>query len=156
MNNETGKNVVAIWHKADLDGICSGAIIKLRYPDATFIGYDYGEPFDFERIKGKDVIMADVSLSMPEMEKVAELAKSFIFIDHHVSTHNDLLEYKVIENLRSVYNNKLSACELTWIYLFMDKEMPRAVELLGKYDSWRNEDKNEWDNEIMPFQWGMR
>lgn len=34
--------------------------------------------------------------------------------------------------------------------------MPTAVKLLGEYDTWRNKDKDRWDNAIMPFQYGMR
>ena len=34
--------------------------------------------------------------------------------------------------------------------------MPTAVQLLGEYDTWRNQDKERWDNAIMPFQYGMR
>jgi hypothetical protein len=34
--------------------------------------------------------------------------------------------------------------------------MPFSIELLGIYDSWRNEDIVFWDNVIMPFQYGVR
>jgi oligoribonuclease NrnB/cAMP/cGMP phosphodiesterase (DHH superfamily) len=34
--------------------------------------------------------------------------------------------------------------------------MPLAIKLLGEYDTWRNDDKERWENEILPFQFGMR
>lgn len=78
----TGR-VIGIYHSKDLDGICCGAIMKLKYPEITLIGYDYGEDI-WEKIKESDypmfrqypqpvsVIMADVSLPA---DKMMELSK---------------------------------------------------------------------------------
>ena len=33
------------YHSADLDGQCSGAIVKLARPDCELVGIDYGDPF---------------------------------------------------------------------------------------------------------------
>ncbi len=49
-----------------------------------------------------------------------------------------------------------TACEGTWKHLFPLEPMPMAVLLLGAYDTWRNKDKDRWENEILPFQYGMR
>jgi oligoribonuclease NrnB/cAMP/cGMP phosphodiesterase (DHH superfamily) len=53
--------MIGVYHNRDLDGFTSGAIIKLKYPDAKMIGYDYGQPFEQE-VTGEPIIMADVSL----------------------------------------------------------------------------------------------
>ncbi len=50
--------MIGVYHNRDLDGFTSGAIIKLKYPDAKMVGYDYGQPFEQE-VTGEPIIMAD-------------------------------------------------------------------------------------------------
>lgn len=137
--------MIGIYHSRDLDGYTSGAIMKLKYPDIKLIGFDYGQQFDFSLVKdGEPVIMADVSLEMPDMLKMAEKSHwQFTWIDHHISKINDYKNF-VGEGeafCKAVLDNNTSACEGAWKYLFPDKPMPRAILLLGEYDTWRNQDK---------------
>lgn len=152
--------MIGIYHSRDLDGYTSGAIIKRKYPDAKLIGFDYGQellldPNDI----GKPVIMSDVSMKMPQMLKLAETSNwQLTWIDHHISAIN---EYKAFIGdgetfCKAVLDNTISACEGTWKYLFPDKAIPKGIVLLGEYDTWRNKDKNHWENEVLPFQYGMR
>jgi uncharacterized protein len=162
--------MLIIYHHKDLDGICSGAVLLKRFPEARLLGYDYGEDFvpkeAFEQ--GEKVIMADVSMPMEVMEAIAERSKNFTWIDHHVSAHKDFKayfsDYRLHEDggfsacelkLKYVYEDKRAACELCWEWAF-DEPMPEAVKLLGEYDSWRNQDEERWNNVILPFQYGMR
>ena len=150
--------MIGIYHSRDLDGFTSGAIIKRRFPDAILIGYDYGQPFDFSLIENEQVIMADVSLPMEQMILLAGKSSSFTWIDHHISAIKEYQSQPAFELLpiETVLDSKLSACELTWNYLFPDEEMPRGIKYLGEYDTWRNDNKDRWENEILPYQFGMR
>lgn len=156
-------NIIGIYHSRDLDGYSSGAIIKLKYPNAKLIGFDYGEFLKIENSDfGKPIIMADVSLPMPKMKELAELSNNQLtFIDHHKSAIADYKKFVEIENngkqfCTAVLEDGIAACEGTWKYLFPDKKMPEAILLLGQYDTWRNQDKDRWENRILPFQFGMR
>ena len=53
----------AFYHSADLDGHCSGAIVKYAHPECELIGINYGDKFPWESI-GQDetVYMVDFSL----------------------------------------------------------------------------------------------
>lgn len=150
--------MIGIYHDKDLDGICSGAIIKKKYPEAKMIGHDYGREFDFDQIDGP-VIMADISLPMEDMEKVARLSgNNFTWIDHHISTIKDYKNF-IGEGegfCSAILDIGRAACELTWEYLYPELTVPYAVELLGAYDTWRLEDKLGWGSNILPFQFGMR
>ena len=168
--------MICIYHSKDLDGYSSGAIVKKKYPEAKLIGYDYGQPFPWEEFKkGDKVIMIDVSLSMPDMFLLGATVGegNFTWIDHHKSAIEDFNKY--IEEIRinskpypditfdmflsfvtPVLEIGIAACEIGWKYLFPDEKIPTAIELLGKYDTWRNGDKKEWENVILPFQYGMR
>jgi oligoribonuclease NrnB/cAMP/cGMP phosphodiesterase (DHH superfamily) len=144
------------YHSKDLDGFASGAIMRRKFPTAELIGYDYGQPFEMN--VGEKIIMADVSLPMPTMRRVAHASNGFTWIDHHISAINEYMEM-VGDNLGfldAILDPTISACEGTWKALFPDEEMPKAVELLGKYDTWRGNGTPEWENEILPFQYGMR
>lgn len=151
-----------IYHSKDLDGYCSGAICKLKYPEATLIGYDYGQPIP-ELPKGEPVIMVDVSVPMETMEQLAANSGDFLWIDHHASAIKDFHEYihhLLDQNrqsfIKAVLKEGIAACEIAWGVLIPDRAMPVAVELLGEYDTWRNGNKARWENEILPFQYGMR
>src|ERR1700761_9115337 len=150
--------MICIYHNKDLDGYCSGAIVKKKYPNIKLIGYDYGQPFPWGEIKDDErVIMIDVSLPMPDMFKLSSASNSLVWIDHHISAINDFRAYSEgggQHGIIAILENGIAACEGGWKYLFPDEEMPTAVKLLGKYDTWRNQDEHEWNHAIMPFQYG--
>jgi len=163
--------MLIIYHNADMDGLCSAAILHKKFPEARLLGYDYNQPFDVEaNIRaGEDVVMADVSMSMTVMEAIANRAGKFMWIDHHVSAHNDFKAYfsdwedcmfgsfsAIDKPLSCLYNNNISACESCWNYAFLGQPMPEPVKLLGMYDTWRGNGTSEWDDVILPFQYGMR
>ena len=152
--------MIGIYHSRDLDGWASGAIMKLKYPDIKLIGYDYGQPFPWEEIpQGGSVIMADVSLPMEDMIKLDKKCgdRGFLWIDHHISAIKDYKQYPFAGNKFAAFlDNTISACEAVWNYLFPDKLMPEAIKLLGEYDTWRNQDPDRWEAQILPFQFGMR
>lgn len=152
---------VGIYHSQDLDGYCSGAIMRLKYPDITLIGWNYGDPIPFSEIEGAEVIMADVSFPVEQLVEATKKSKSFLWIDHHISAIGDFKEYAASQanydmpNFKAALNHSYAACELTWDVLFPE-DTPVAVELLGMYDSWRQSEMPIWNNRILPFQYGMR
>lgn len=137
------------YHSRDLDGICSGAILKQKYPDAEMIGYDYGE--DYPDMEGEDVVFVDVSLPAEGMRQVANKNR-LVWIDHHkfiIDVYN-----KDPWPCEAVLEVGVAACELTWSYCFPDREMPAVVTLLGRYDTFRRQE-GFWDF-TLAFQYGMR
>lgn len=177
--------MIAIYHSRDLDGIASGRIIKEKYPEATLVGYHYGEPFDIFPDKfvingkeypvelGSPVIMADVSLPMEKMEI---LFRNYFFrwMDHHTSAINDFYDH--FDNLAQepIERRKLelgeaigitqslaylidgtAGCVITYGALF-GGAVPHGIDLLGDYDVWYNKDPEYWSNSVLLFQYGMR
>lgn len=152
--------MICIYHSRDLDGFASGAIVKLKYPDCILIGYDYGEELPIDRIpEGDSIIMVDVSMPMDKMETLAKHSGwNMTWIDHHATAIKDYEEF--VGNGQSfctpVLKSGIAACELAWAHLLGPIRLPRAILLLGEYDTWRNADKKHWENEVLPFQYGMR
>ncbi len=138
------------YHSSDLDGHCSGAIVKRRYPDCDLIPVNYGDKFPWNDIApGEEVIMVDFSLQpFDDMLRLAALA-ALTWIDHHISA---IREHEIHGlDATVVLDEARAGCELTWEHLKENRAMPRAVCLLGRYDVWDHSDKD-----TLPFQYGMR
>jgi hypothetical protein len=136
------------FHSADLDGHCSGAIVKRKYPDCEMIPINYGAKLFRDRIEeGEEVWVVDFSFEPDDMRWLHDHAK-LTWIDHHKTAieENDFFH---VDGLRRVGD---AACELVWEYLYGVDSMPRSVYLLGRYDVW----KHDADNRVLPFQYGMR
>ncbi|CAB4211726.1 hypothetical protein UFOVP1419_12 [uncultured Caudovirales phage] len=141
------------YHSADKDGHCSGAIVKMVYPDCEMIGINYGQPFPWETIAVDDVVfMVDFSLQpFADMILLKEACAQLVWIDHHKSAIEERdLAGVPIGGMQLVGK---AGCELTWDYLIdrIDISTPRAVFMLGRYDVW------DWMNHpgAMEFQKGM-
>lgn len=142
--------MICFYHSADLDGHCSGALIKMIYPECKLYGINYGDEFPLDKIENEYVIMVDFSLQpFSDMLKVKDKAITFVWIDHHISSMKESKKYPEIEGIR---NNNFAACELVWLYYNTStKKMPDFVYLLGRYDIWDHSNKK-----TLPFQFGMK
>jgi len=142
----------AFFHKSDLDGACSGAIVKFRHPECIMIPIDYDDIPDFSIINpGEQVFMVDFCFAnFRDMIRLATITDgNFTWIDHHMTAIDKYVEAGVrIDGVRYV---GLAGCELTWKHLFPDKTMPIIVEFLGRYDVWDHSDPR-----VLPFQYGCR
>jgi oligoribonuclease NrnB/cAMP/cGMP phosphodiesterase (DHH superfamily) len=138
------------YHSADLDGHCSGAIVKRAFPSCEMVGINYGHDFPWETIKPEEqVFMVDFALQpfldMIRLEGMCHLT----WVDHHQTAISDAIKHNFTpDGRRSV---GMAGCELTWRHLFPEKQIPRAVYLLGRYDVWDHSDED-----ALPFQYGMR
>ena len=101
--------VLCIYHKADLDGVCSAAIVHKEYPNCELYGMDYGDGFNWDRLIGVDrVIMVDFSLPLHSMKRL-ENSIDFIWIDHHRSA---------IVKFDSYGFWRGRACKSSWVCMF--------------------------------------
>lgn len=144
------ENKVCIFHSADLDGHCSGAIVALAYPGIQMHGANYGETFTSDIVRGKDVIMVDFSFPMELMKAIQNTANSFIWIDHHRTAMEEHEKFGL--DLPGMRRVGWAACELTWSFIRGDDcDVPEAVRLLGRYDVWDHQDPA-----VLPFQYRCR
>ena len=127
------------YHSADLDGHCSGALLKDAFPEAELKPINYGEPFPWSEIKpDEEIYMVDFSLEpISDIWKLKSVCDRLVWIDHHKSAieayyieaqkRND----QFIEGYRRIGK---AGCELTWSWLHPTKKMPEFIELLGRHD----------------------
>jgi len=142
------------YHSADLDGHCSGAIVKMAYPECVMFGIDYGEEFPWDKInKDDEVYMVDFSLQPFSLMEELNKKCSLVWIDHHISAIKEERKSKAeIEGLR---RDGIGACQLTWEYITEGKtstgRIPTFIKLLARYDVWDHSNP-----QTVPFQYGMR
>jgi len=79
--------VLVIYHRADLDGQCSAALAKLKFPEATLWGINHGEEIPWMQIDAADhVVLLDFSFKDEDMQRITLLDKHFTWIDHHITS----------------------------------------------------------------------
>lgn len=151
-----------VYHKADFDGVCSAAIISHHFDnedDVVLVPFDYGDIIDISKFAGFDVYMADCSLPVEDMVKIGEICNKFYWFDHHKSAIQSIMpeisELTTAGKIQTYTNTKQSGCELVWAALHMGKPNG-AIDLLGTYDTWRNDNKDRWEKAVLPFQYGLR
>jgi len=160
------KKIGCVYHRTDLDGKCSGAIVRIFEEHAgntvEFIGLDHAdidEKFDIETLVLFDKLyMVDFSLPPAMMLQLREIygPVGFIWCDHHISALRNADEHNYAD-ISGVRTSEFAGCELTWRWfnplgIRTSIPLPTAVHLLGRYDVW----DHSADGRIMPFQYGMR
>lgn len=148
--------ILRILHHNDPDGYASAYIVfdfalksnlVASRSEIVFHSMAYGQPIpseiDYERDR---VIMVDFSLQPLHImeEFVARFpVGQFIWIDHH-KTSIDMEELssvglKEIPGIREVSSKgvPIAACELTWQFFHPGEDLPRGLEMLGGWDTWR-------------------
>lgn len=133
------------YHNVDMDGRCSGAIVRKFFKcEGEYIGYDYGEfPFDTIEMDEK-VILVDCSC---DFNRLLEITKDITWIDHHKSA----IEKYAHLNIPGIQRIGTAACELCWEYFYPETFIPEVIILLGDYDVWKFAHKN-----TMLLQLGIR
>jgi len=145
---------LCFYHRSDLDGHCSGAIVHRAHPDAELIGIDYGDPFPWDKIdKETEVIMVDFSIQpIDGMVRLQESCERLVWIDHHESAIKESAKYPALYMTPGLRLIGKAACELAWEWFFERSTVPMSVFLLGRYDVWALDAHPD----VLPFQYGMR
>jgi len=161
--------VKVIYHSADLDGHCSGAIVALACedqidPERDLIPIDYGQDLPLNLVRGETVYMCDFCLQPApdsglqpwDLMRALNDCTKLVWIDHHKSAIEAHAEWwrdvDKISNYRAMqgtWDSRFAACELTWQW-FSPEPVPIAVQLLGRFDVWDHADPR-----VRPFQLGM-
>ena len=139
----------AIYHKNCVDGFSSlmvlllanklthDAIIKFDVPSTNNIPKD---------IENKDIIIMDVAYKYDVLKGIVEKSKSVLFIDHHVTIHDDVEKIKnsYKDKMEIIYDIYESGASLTWKYFFKDKKFPLFIKYVKDNDigMWKYKETN--------------
>lgn len=163
---KSGMKVHCFYHRADLDGHCSGAIVRrwCQRHGHEFVphGVNYGDQVDWMCGAGDDSMAVVVDFT-PEGEgaalTLAEMNAGYrggglVWIDHHETAIERVRRSgKYFIGSRDFVK---AACVLVHDWFFPGAPVPAAVKLLGAYDVFDRSDAERWENDVLPFQYGMR
>jgi oligoribonuclease NrnB/cAMP/cGMP phosphodiesterase (DHH superfamily) len=161
MNKFDVVDYFVVYHRSDLDGMMSGAIVKMYLEEmkgvtkVNMIGLDYGDEFkEKELFKNSDTVyFVDFMLQPIERMKWLNENCNLNVLDHH---DNAIKEAEANGILVIKGKDKYeSACKVVWEHL-IDSECPEFINLLSAHDTWDKRDVDKWDNVIEPFQYAMR
>lgn len=147
--------VLCLYHNADLDGKCSGAIVKKwaesNGHELVLHGMNYGYETPRHLIKDADqVIISDFSLPLVDMVQIVD---KLTWYDHHISAIKEMQDIKI----PGIQDTKRAGCELTWMGLFPNRLLPPVVTMLGAYDTWMwKQEPVSIQTRILNLQYGMR
>ena len=134
------------FHHDDLDGKCSGAIVKHHYPDCEMISMDYEKDFPFNTIQPEEKIwIVDFSLQKPgEFKKLCDIVgkENIVWIDHH-QTSIKKIEKEGITDLKGHRADTIpSASILTWNFINAPETipLPSALRAINTWDTWKHDD----------------
>lgn len=146
-----------IFHHRDPDGFASAAIMLAWWKDrqelspVKCVEINYDDPVDFSMIQPGDVVaVVDFSFKPKDMAALRKKAAKVIWCDHHVTAQ--AYGYDDLPGVRDFLLKGMAGCECTWKFCFPDREVPRAIKLLGDYDAWRL----EYPEESLPFYEGLK
>lgn len=134
------------FYDKDLDGRCAGSIVaqyENNYNREDFFEVDYVMVLPIDKIQQNErVYFVDYSFeknTIWQLEKILDITKDVVWIDHHTSSfnlENDLLWVKNIPGLRK---DEISGAALTYMYLYHKffNDIPHYIKLVSDYDCWQ-------------------
>jgi uncharacterized protein len=151
---------LCIYHGGCDDGFGAAWAIWKRWGDA--VAYEpgvYGKPLP--DATGKHVLFVDFSAKRPEIDAMAQVAKSIVIIDHHKTAEADLEPFKVglcggaqfvPENLDGIFRDmaeldrppvvawfdmEQSGAMMAWKFAHPGAMIPKFIRFIEDRDLWR-------------------
>ena len=140
-------NTVTCISHVDNDGKFCAFLVKRKYPQTRMYLTNYGKSFD-ESVLGDITFVTDFSFDSIEVLQRISTKTQLVWIDHHPVIDDAA---KVNFNPEGLRSKSVSAAMLTWQYLYPNEPIPRAIQYVSDYDTWK------WDKNInaLYFHYGL-
>jgi uncharacterized protein len=128
-----------VFHHDDPDGRCSGFWVYFAFhnePELYEVDYDKTVPI-YTVEPNEEVWIVDFSIKPNEMTDLLGITPNVVWIDHHITSLKDYENFSPeVKGKREV---GMAGCELTFRYLYPDKEPPEFTKLIADRDLWKFE-----------------
>lgn len=154
MSLSTKKNII-FYHESCLDGFAAAYIAWKKFKDrAEYIPLSHtatgenilkSKKIKISDLQDKEVYFIDFCLKKVELEKVINLAKKVVVLDHHLSAQ------ELVESLEgSVFRDGVSGAYLASEYFFPQEKISKFIQYISIGDTytWRNE---KLEKEILAY-----
>lgn len=122
-NMDINKFNYVIYHKNCIDGFTGFFLLTKTnlLTDNCFIYPDIPAAKETPyNIKDKDVVIVDVAYKKEVLESIFKLAKTVLFMDHHITIKDDVQALiKKYKSHKVVYDDTKSGASLVWDYFFV-------------------------------------
>jgi oligoribonuclease NrnB/cAMP/cGMP phosphodiesterase (DHH superfamily) len=124
------KNIVVIYHADCPDGFGAAYSAWKKFGDAaTYMPMKYHHEPPYEEFRGREVYMVDFSYPKEIMDRLLEVARSFVVLDHHEGVQD------VVESMpEHVYDKDRSGATIAWSYFHHDKPAPKLLQHIEDVD----------------------
>jgi nanoRNase/pAp phosphatase (c-di-AMP/oligoRNAs hydrolase) len=150
---------ICIYHGNCDDGFgAAWAIWKRWGNEVEYVPGVYGKPLP--DVGGKHVLFVDFSAKRPEIDAMAQVAKSIVIIDHHKTAEADLEPFKVTRGaewfgpedinvalghmddlsrppILAWFDMEQSGAVMAWKFARQDKPVPEFLRYIEDRDLWR-------------------
>lgn len=125
--------MLVVFHRDCVDGFCCAYLLNRKFPSGRFYGYTYGDEFPpRELFVGEDVVLADISFPRGKLLEYANVAKSFLVLDHHHTAQEEL------EGLPfCTFDMERCGAMLVWDHFFYADDPPNLVRYVDDHDRWQ-------------------
>ena len=157
--NDNPATAAVVYHKADFDGICSYAILRIALEAHGFkvtpLPWNHGD--DVPCTAGYDTV-AVADCCLPNYEMLAlNRENRLLWIDHHATSIRESQEagFCVAPGVRTT---RTAACALCWEQFkefIPHLDLGELVRILAAYDTYDKE-AFPWDEVTLPLQFGLR
>ncbi len=149
------KKIVGFYHRGDLDGISSAAILNkmFSHQDLTLIGVEYGDIIDEMKLTKDADIVYVIDFTFEPFDRMLQLHKerNLIWIDHHKTSLQSVKLHPEITFKGVLGDNTKSAAHLAWEYFFENMEIPYAIKQISLFDTWQHKGADD----ILNFYYGL-
>lgn len=160
------KTAAIVYHRTDFDGICAYAVARKALERDGFLVTPYPFTYGDQEPDAQDlshydhVAVLDVCLAPETMRSLLAMTRfdgvfSVVWIDHHRTAIRASVKegFSLMKGYRQ--EEGAAACELAWSYYNGSASAPKAIQLLAAHDI-HDKDRLPWEDEVEPYQYGMR
>ena len=131
------------FYHYDLDGCAAAAIVRTKLPWAIMhpIEYDYKvlEP----TASTAEVIFVDFTPRLADLTEMTRVGnRHVVWIDHH-QTALQAMSGQGFDKLPGLRSTEHSGAWLTWKFFYEHLPVPRSIELIDLWDTWKHEDSED-------------
>jgi|SaaInlStandDraft_6_1057023.scaffolds.fasta_scaffold00811_20 nanoRNase/pAp phosphatase (c-di-AMP/oligoRNAs hydrolase) len=130
---------IVFYHYPCPDGEMAKSIWNLKNTNSIYYQWNHKYTEKNYNLVNKHKNEILVFLDICPDQKLLSDDNKYIIIDHH---KNAIEQLQKANNITSLCSDKASGCQLTWQYLFKNKNYPLSVYHIGNYDIWNFENKN--------------
>lgn len=134
---ETLKDIVIIYHAKCRDGFGAAYAAWKKFGDsASYIAQsDRNNPP--EGLMDKEIYIVDYSFPREILQKLEDVNKSVMVIDHHQSAERDVMAFP-----GNIFDNDHSGAYLAWKYFHPELDVPELLLQVEDHDLWKFEMKD--------------